>query len=310
MADVTISTSKIEAAHELKNANLPSKIYKFRGVNDYAIDNFKNDAVWVCSASSYNDPYDCASTFSTRELLNLQMLSTFDKLVEQVNLRRFLTDDELRQVRDSPDPLEELLDLMLPKDSKIPADSYGEIKIALFAALNKVHENYLKKHFALMQSGTKVCSFSARLDSVVMWGHYAANQTGFCLEYDVNAWSSDSILRRMLFPVIYSEQLFDITKYLRQSMLHADFNNLFAIIGGMYKALDWAYEEEWRFILAMGEGFEDRNISISKPCAIYLGSKISTDDQERLSRIARDKDISIFKMQLSPRKFQLEAYPP
>lgn len=89
MADVTILSSKIDAAHELKSANLPSKIYKFRGINDYAIDNFKNDTVWICSASSYNDPYDCASTFSSGELSNLQMLLGFDKLVEQVNLRKF-----------------------------------------------------------------------------------------------------------------------------------------------------------------------------------------------------------------------------
>lgn len=220
-----------------------------------------------------------------------------------------MTDDELKQIRDSPEPLEELLNLMLPKDPKIPADSYAEIKTDLFAAFNKIHDEHLEKHFAFMQSGTKVCSFSARLDSVVMWGHYAANQTGFCLEYDVNAWLSGSSLRRMLFPVIYSEQLFDITKYLKQSMLHLDFNNLFAVISGMYKALDWAYEEEWRFILAMGEDFANRNIAISKPSAVYLGSRISNDDEAELLSIARDKDVPVFKMRLSPREFKLEAYP-
>ena len=310
MADVTISPSKIEAAHQLKNANLPSKIYKFRAVNKGSLNNFENDTVWLCSANEYNDPYDCVSTFSSRELLNLNLPLVWDKLVEQTSLEKFLDGGELEQIRGSSQPLEKFFDLMLIKYPEVGGESYSheEKKDVLFQAIDRYYDSFLSEHFAFTQKSTKVCSFSTRLNSVVMWGHYAANQTGFCLEYDINNWPSGSVQRRRLFPVIYSEHLFDITKYIGYGLDGSTTNNLFATISGMYKALDWKYEDEWRFILPMGEGFKDQNVSVPKPSAIYLGARVSAEDEATLSRIARDKDISIFKMKLSPRKFLLEPH--
>ena len=55
---------------------------------------------------------------------------------------------------------------------------------------------------------TKICSFSAVNDSILMWGHYAQDHKGFCVEYDLEKLEPDHPLRRTLYPVIYSPQLY------------------------------------------------------------------------------------------------------
>lgn len=38
---------EIEAAQTIKNANLPSYLYKYRPASNFAIDNFRTDTVWL-----------------------------------------------------------------------------------------------------------------------------------------------------------------------------------------------------------------------------------------------------------------------
>ncbi|MDR6942952.1 hypothetical protein [Mucilaginibacter pocheonensis] len=45
---------RIEAAMQLKNANLPSKLYKYKYPTDYTIENLRTDTVWLNKPSEYN----------------------------------------------------------------------------------------------------------------------------------------------------------------------------------------------------------------------------------------------------------------
>ncbi len=44
-----------------------------------------------------------------------------------------------------------------------------------------------------------------------MWSHYADEHRGFCIEYAVA--DLPSIAQRLLFPIIYREEIFDSTKF-------------------------------------------------------------------------------------------------
>jgi len=136
-----------------------------------------------------------------------------------------------------------------------------------------------------------------------MWSHYSDNHKGFCLEYDVGSWPRRE--RRILYPVIYSGRLFDATKYILRSILSNDFENIYGIVAATHKSLDWEYEKEWRFVLPMGESFADRNYRVPSPSALYLGTRIGEENQDELKRIADEKGILVYKMQLSSTKFEL-----
>ena len=63
------------------------------------------------------------------------------------------------------------------------------------------------------QSSLKICSFSATAESIIMWSHYADQHRGFCVEYDLQSLPAENLFVRMMYPVIYSEKLFDATRY-------------------------------------------------------------------------------------------------
>jgi hypothetical protein len=160
--------------------------------------------------------------------------------------------------------------------------------------------------FQTLQRGMRICSFSAIVDSILMWSHYGLNHTGFCIEYDINGLEANSILRRILHPVIYTEKLFDATKYYLEAVTNkTSFNNLFGLLASIYKGIDWSYEREWRIVLPMGESYPEHDFSMPIPNGIYLGAKISEKDKETLTKIASEKRINVYQMRMSETDFKL-----
>lgn len=116
------------------------------------------------------------------------------------------------------------------------------------------------------QKTVKVACFSERVDSSIMWSHYADSHKGFCLEYKV----SDIIHEKtdILLPVIYSkERIIDGESEIEE---YREFMNRIRSI--IYKEKDWEYEKEWRYIKEDNEGIK-RYINNVKPRALYIGLK-------------------------------------
>ena len=59
----------------------------------------------------------------------------------------------------------------------------------------------------------KVCSFSEVHDSILMWSHYSDHHRGLCIEYDLSPLRYHHAFRRNLYPVFYSADLYDLTKF-------------------------------------------------------------------------------------------------
>ena len=51
-------SGKIENARRLTLQHFPQKLYKYRQVNDYTIENISTNTVWLSSPLSMNDPYE------------------------------------------------------------------------------------------------------------------------------------------------------------------------------------------------------------------------------------------------------------
>jgi hypothetical protein len=60
----------------------------------------------------------------------------------------------------------------------------------------------------------KVCCFNEDPASMLMWSHYSDNHRGFCIEYDLGDPKAEQF-RRQLYPVVYSDQPYDLTDLAR-----------------------------------------------------------------------------------------------
>lgn len=47
-----------DLAFRILEENLPERVYKYRTVSRYSLDNFENDTIWITSPTQFNDPFD------------------------------------------------------------------------------------------------------------------------------------------------------------------------------------------------------------------------------------------------------------
>ncbi len=137
--------------------------------------------------------------------------------------------------------------------------------------------------------------FSQKNDSILMWSHYANHHQGFCIEYN---FGNDHEISKRLYPVIYSKKrtiLQDCTK-----------NNTFSILATTYKAPEWEYEQEWRYLAARKSG-GIAPIKLHAPNtvkSIYLGVE-SQKNVALLKHIARELNIQLYQMRFDDNEYKL-----
>ncbi|HHL1990313.1 TPA: DUF2971 domain-containing protein [Acinetobacter baumannii] len=241
---------------------LPSHIYKFRALNEYAVNNLCERTLWFDSPLNMNDPYDghliYENPFNTYREITPDFIETMTMLGILNDSKGLLNNLESKKTT--------FFDLL----KKLDMDS--EVLRNILATSEKIHEqglgnfnlNFLKKIY--------ICSFSERFDSILMWAHYTNNHSGFCIEYDISKSDSRYHFRQCLYPVIYDENIFDLTSYLERDIGSNDYNNLYIIQAVIRKALDWSYEHEWRIIHPFGTLNGPQNLSTPKPSSVLLGS--------------------------------------
>jgi hypothetical protein len=300
----------IEGAYLLKNQYLPKSIFKYREVNENSIKNLEEDTIWLADPSKFNDPYDCSHTVDFSRIQQLQSSELFEKFMQEKGHDSNLTNDQKKTLAISPDPISELMEIHLSGET--PEKREG-IKSALISLQNKIHEDLAVTSSKSLASCFKLCSFSERNDSMLMWAHYASYHQGFCIEYNLENISSSDYRRRFLYPAIYSDQIFDATEHMMKGLKHMmkgikdeNSNNLYLSLAALIKAKDWEYEKEWRIVFANGIVDSERSYGIGKPKMIYFGTKISQPVQERLIEICKRRNISYVKMKAHHSMFKLE----
>ncbi len=299
---------QIEKAMLLKNKNLPKSLFKYRKPSTTSLKNLESDTVWLCSADQYNDPYDCSVTFSAEKLRINKTKKEFDDIISESGLKNFISAEEIELARKSEDPLIALLPFALKSDKNYSDEHLLKMTQIIKDFLIKNSNELVSRFSGSMRKGMKICSFSTNHTSPAMWAHYSENHRGYCLEYSFENLTTDDIRRRILHPVIYSDNQFDASKYfLSASEEERSLNNFFGILAALYKSSDWSYEKEWRFVLPMGESFLDQDYKMPTPCAIYLGSKMTNEEKQKVARIANKKIIPLYQMRPSETEFKMIA---
>jgi hypothetical protein len=295
--------SPADDALEFKDNHIPERLYRYRPDTIYARENLQNDTVWLCSPDDYNDPFDC------RYRLSLSFLDEY--------LLRMLLFRGLAQITNQPEDF-----ALPPNGTSFEAMMHRRLS-DLFKTFPGTHADktrhlyeYAAFHspeFALeaqqkiaaFRSLTKVCSFSERADSILMWSHYAKDHKGFCVEYDLQSIPVDHRFRRAMFPVIYSRKLYDVTPLLIDSFQRPDGleNSVYPMLGFIHKANVWEYEREWRLLFTTSSPEPNQSWLAPTPSRIYLGACMQEPAISELTAIARDKNIETCKMRLAEGSF-------
>jgi len=144
----------------------------------------------------------------------------------------------------------------------------------------------------------RVLSLSSTAKSMPMWAHYAGNYNGVCFEFDSDgklgcAQKMDYI--EVPFAGVSELDVSDFSNIVRQNFY--------------YKSKNWDYEKEYRIVeQTSNEFFEFERKDISK---IIVGFKAleRTDVRKQIINLARKKEIPIYKVFLTPRRYELSFMP-
>jgi len=175
----------------------------------------------------------------------------------------------------------------------------------LIKDIRDMKEYILKDFNDRYRNKLKISSFSEDHQSLLMWGHYANNHEGFCIQYDLSSMDDNENLKKYLFPVNYNNEHFDITDFYIDNVINKkgkDTNRLIHSV--LYKSEDWKYEKEWRFVISESE-FGGKTVPTPKPKAIYLGSQINEGHKKQFIEVCKKNDIDIYQMKLDSKMYKL-----
>lgn len=297
---------QIEQAFTVKNAHLPTSIFKFRAVNDDALRNLADGTVWLAAPDSYNDPFDCVASLSAMDVYRAAGTTFVSEALRKA--RAHLPKADWAAIDASANPMREFGRRMLESDPSLNRDAIPKFLDVLDDMAAKDAAEAFSPLLDLVRGGIKLCSFSASREPIVMWSHYADEHRGFCIEYAVA--DLPSIAQRLLFPIIYREEIFDSTKFHLEAACRPErFNNIYSVLQAIYKAPDWKYEQEWRLVFSAGIIPEPRAYELGKPKAVYLGARMLDAGERRVRLICDELQIPMYRMRLAKGRFALDAEP-
>lgn len=164
----------------------------------------------------------------------------------------------------------------------------------------KKRTKFKRKEEKLKDNFTKlgVCCFSRKVDSILMWSHYASNHKGFCVEFHCN------IDLKGINPLDVNY----VSTFLKADYYKAEKDAIFHMI--FTKAKQWSYEEELRSIQNNLLDNNARKIPFRKGDikAIYLGVNCEESTRDKITEIVNviyESKIIVFQGKLSESTFEI-----
>lgn len=279
-----------EKAYALKMQNFSKSFYKYKQLNNDSINALENDYLWLANFDSLNDPYECSILFDNHEFSRHSFLQTDfpSKFKSLFNIE--ISKEEIDVIIKSEEPYRTY--------TKICNHKGIVLHVSPEEQLHKAQEMW-KEITERGRSNVRICSFSERNDSLLMWSHYANEHKGICLEYD---FEFDENVRTFLQPVLYTNKLY------KQKTINEPFA-INQIMASLTKAKDWQYEKEWRLTVftPLGKEINPRH-KASRPKAIYLGARFhlnADSDQKKIYELSGTLNIPIIKMSIHPTEYKI-----
>jgi hypothetical protein len=300
-------SAPFQAAVDLKARHLPSSLFRYYRCSDYSLDCLRHGYVWLSSPREFNDGYDSGAVVDVERCLAVSTRKDIRKIVAGHQLG--LSEEDLAIVTGAEDPLRAIGAILLRREGTFDAEQVEALLDAASAARRSVCSDLHEATFEMGRFGTYVCCFSADGMLPTLWAHYADNNNGFCVEYDVAALEQSDIRRRVLLPVIYGRAPADMTAVFETTILSGGPNPLAArwpLIAASIKDRDWSYEREWRLVNTMGGGL--KGIHVPMPMkAVLLGMRICESDAAKVAAGAQFHRLPVSKMAVGMNAARLRA---
>lgn len=277
---ISLNNPALQPLSEFLVTVIPSRLYRYRQCIERNFDALMHDQVWVSCAETMNDGLDARLFFDINSISDW-----LEKLFSNES-----TDVIFSMIKGGMVPSELLkqfipeIDKLLQTAMNIPEDvmkmDIGN-KLKAFKAMTL---EIIPQLSIITQKSLKFACLSENIKSTVMWGQYAANETGFAVAYDFSSgqFSSCQACNKpakgecfypktcSLLPVIYGAKRYkvsdDYIKYLLANYLVSKLRQQTrnsqvadAIISALccpdmseatklavHKSTEWAYEKEWR----------------------------------------------------------------
>ena len=273
MADKHTQIEEFKLKHPWPNEVGHSSLFKFMPINakkpEYIEHLFLHMMLYHSLAHDFNDPFEGRPQFTLDGKVNCA--NKIRKHLEQVTRQQegFTSKSSKELVRQNmKDPN------FLPKTMKLATE-------AVFNVL-------------------RITCFTTSKDNLLFWSHYANSHKGFCVEFDARFLPISNA-----YKVDYSNAYPNVEYPTPQ-----DFR---AFKPALVKSEAWDYENEFRSVFLPGVSNElnddGESLAIESGCItnVYLGARISQEDQDKLlDIIARsDFDPKIWKTSLSDSSYEL-----
>jgi len=186
------------------------RLYKYGHMNGYSKQLFSGSTIWQASAASLNDPFECTPLIS--------FTHDPDKIMAQLVRTMRKNDPNLTHNAATA----EATAIYLQGRHRNPV---------MWDALRDDLINVYRHKLGLY-------CLTERQDSILMWSHYAANHTGYCLEFEATDYTPVfGTAQRVSYADAYPE--IDYYNTTDENKFKLSF---------LTKFTHWSYEQEWRII--------------------------------------------------------------
>lgn len=236
----------------------PPFLYKYRAVNELSLSALSQGRVWYSMPSGLNDPHDVAARWQ-KEFTDQEIVEDYVMMREVGSPVTGIADhirDLIKKGWSYTSILKFVDDLFIKIDGKTQRELLQDVLY-----YNEVIFNSMG-----------VFSLSEDPVQPLMWAHYSASHTGFCLGFENH---ETSVVGQYGNKVDYFEKM---PKPNIRSFQEDGGGEVVGLIA-YSKSKDWEYEKEWRILKQSGNKLYPYPGILSE---VVLGIKIDPDDEAKV----------------------------
>ena len=291
--------------------NGPPILCKYRPFDKYTFEMLEQNYLFLCKASRLDDETECDTTIDLSNYCdyktnNLKMLC-MEHIIQ--TLKPYCSEETYEDVRakiyqisrdDGTIQNNLLLELSLDLQEVFPKEIVVQLVNNLANIPEKLDNPAFKTkletfiNFALIaKEAIGVCSLSEDNDNQYLWEKYADNNSGYCVEYDMNSFE----LYKFLFPVIYDADrqtniaISVIDSFIAQFVAAASNNQIQTDMSQFLRLFiskypKWEYQNEWRIL-----GNADTHCPAPKIKRIIIGENATEENSQLLKDYCENHGI-------------------
>ena len=310
---------------------MPSKLYKYFSntytENDinYSIQALKDNTVHLEFPKNYDDVFDSEISLEFNEYEDLFIrdycdrcqIEIGDKSIPELvySLQLCLHDAYTKSgdlnnafIKPSDSENEELSRKLFCLRLQKYLNEFNDFNLALKKIIEESYKECSKDSRDMFMASC----FTTLPFSQLMWGKYANEHKGFCIEYGVlrddNQYSD---LLYNLLPMIYCKTRSGVTRRIYKYQDHKpDDQYLWDLLsnGLLRKSFDWAFQNEWRLLLPKNwlPG-NNQNITFFPITRVYLGNRMPYEERMKIIEICKQKGIPYSGVLRNAKYYEMEA---